>query len=399
MSSAAPLIENVCRACGSSEVRPFFEARGVPVNSVLSLSTRDEAMGFPTGDIVLGFCRGCGFIYNTAFDAALLEYSERYDPTQAFSETFNRWHRALAERLVDQYDLHEKRIIEIGCGKGEFLSMLCELGDNTGVGFDPAYNPERNQSRAKQKVEFVNDFYSEKYKDVRGDFVCCKMTLEHIGPARDFMGTVRRAVGDDDSTIVLFQVPDVLRILEEAAFWDIYYEHCSYYSTGSLARLFRRNGFSVTELAREYDAQYLMIEARPAESSGQTKELEAERDLDTLSSLVAEFSEKLPKQLQAWRDKIAGFARDGRRPVIWGAGSKGVSFLTTLGIRDEIEYAVDINPHRKGLFMATTGQEIVGPSFLKDYRPGVVIVMNPIYRSEIVEELHRQGLDPEVITT
>ena len=43
--------------------------------------------------------------------------------------------------------------------------------------------------------------------------------------------------------MVFFELPDTERVLTEAAFWDIYYEHCSYFTPGSLARLFRRTGF------------------------------------------------------------------------------------------------------------------------------------------------------------
>jgi hypothetical protein len=82
--------------------------------------------------------------------------------------------------------------------------------------------------------------------------------------------------------------------------------------------------------------------------------------------------------------------------VLWGAGSKGVAFLTTLDIRHEIEYAVDINPHKHGTFMAGTGQQIVAPEFLKGYRPDIVIVMNPIYCNEIQRELDRMGIGVEV---
>ena len=86
----------------------------------------------------------------------------------------------------------------------------------------------------------------------------------------------------------------------------------------------------------------------------------------------------------------------GRRAVIWGAGSKGVAFLTTLGLREEIPYTVDINPHKQGTFMAGTGQEIKAPAFLQEYKPDVVIVMNPIYRNEIQQELKRMGLTAEL---
>ncbi|MEM9381448.1 MAG: class I SAM-dependent methyltransferase [Planctomycetota bacterium] len=391
------LIE-ACPCCGSYHVQTFHTVRDVPVNSVLTLDSRDEALSFPTGDIELGFCPDCGFVYNRAFDAEKLEYSERYDPTQSFSGTFNAWHRQLAEDVVERFGLRGKRVIEIGCGKGEFLHLLAEVGDVSGVGFDPSYEADRDAANGHDKLEFVADFYSEKYADVKGDAVCCKMTLEHISPASRFMQTVRRAVGDDEDTVILFQVPDVRRILEEAAFWDIYYEHCSYYSAGSLARLFRRCGFDVVGVRREYDDQYLMLEARP--SGGTHREaLDEEDDLARLRGLVDGFRGRLDALATTWTERLESYRAAGKKVVIWGSGSKGVAFLTTFGGGGGIEYVVDINPHRQGHFMLRTGQEIVSPEFLESYRPDVVVVMNPVYREEIERDLARMGLSPEVLTT
>jgi SAM-dependent methyltransferase len=372
--------------------------RDVPVNSVLLLPTRQEALEFPTGDIRLAFCPDCGFIYNDAFDASLLEYSERYEETQGYSPTFQRWHRQLAQDLIDRFELRGKRVVEIGCGKGEFLALLCERGGNTGVGFDPAYVPERNTSEAASRMEFVQDFYSEKYAGHQGDFVCCKMTLEHISNTADFVGAIRRSLEGQPQTQVFFQVPDTLRILEETAFWDVYYEHCSYFTAGSLARLFRRAGFDVQDVAREYGNQYLMIEAKPGDGSG-GPQLEAEQDLQRTAELVEQFSHELPRWTAQWKERLDDWGRQGKRVVIWGSGSKGVSFLTTLGGRPDIEYVVDINPNKHGYFMARSGQEIVSPDFMTEYRPDVVVVMNPIYRDEIVADLERRNLSPEVVTT
>src|SRR5690606_5558175 len=64
--------------------------------------------------------------------------------------------------------------------------------------------------------------------------------------------------------LVLFEVPDVGRILRERAFWDIYYEHCSYFTAGSLAGLFRRVGFEVLDVEHAFGGQYLLLLARPA---------------------------------------------------------------------------------------------------------------------------------------
>lgn len=373
----------------------FYKLEGVPAHSVLLMPTRDMAVGYRRGDIALGYCRACGFISNTAFDPALHEYSSRYEGTQAFSPTFNSFHQRLAARLIEKYNLHDKDIIEIGCGKGEFITILCELGSNRGVGFDPSYVSERNPADPS-RVTFVDDFYSEKYAGYQADFVCCKMTLEHIQRTGDFLRTLRRSIGKRRDTLVFFQVPDVTRVLRELAFWDIYYEHCSYFSPGSLARLFRHTGFAVVDLTAEYDGQYLMIEARTegGQSTPSVHESEAAEDL---ARAVEDFSRDVWQRIEAWRGRLQRMLQDGRRVVLWGAGSKAVAFLTTLGLEDGIEYAVDINPYKSGMYLPGTGQQIVGPAFLADYKPDTVIVMNPVYVDEIRQELCRMRLHPDLI--
>ena len=74
-----------------------------------------------------------------------------------------------------------------------------------------------------------------------------------------------------------------------------------------------------------------------------------------------------------------------------------MAFLTTLGIEEEIQYAVDINPHRHGTFLAGTGQAIVAPQFLQEYQPDTVIIMNPIYHAEIKRDLDSLGLNPTLM--
>ena len=377
----------------------FYEIKSVPTNSCILLSSREEAVQYPRGDIELMFCPECGFISNMAFDPKLTEYSGRYEETQGYSGTFNKFHKALAERLVDRYDLQNKDVLEIGCGKGEFITLLSELGNNRGVGFDPGYREERTTSAiAKKNVRFITDFYSEKYSGYKADFVCCKMTLEHIHPTLDFITTVRKAIGDSPDTIVFFQIPEATRILEQCAFEDIYYEHCSYFTPGSLARLFRRCGFDVLNIETEYGEQYLTIEAIPRLMDAEpASPLAIEDDMDRLRDSVATFPSRIAEMLSTWQARIDDYAREGKKVVLWGSGSKGVSFLTTLNVNDTVQYVVDINPNRQGYYMSGTGQEIVSPAFLGEYKPDVVIVMNEVYVDEITSDLNSMGLSPDVI--
>jgi SAM-dependent methyltransferase len=386
-----------CPNCLNGVLTVFHEVRHVPVHSVLLMPSRDFAVSYPKGDIALGYCKHCGFVSNTLFNPSVHEYSTQYEETQGFSATFREFHTRLATSLIEKFDLRGKRVVEIGCGKGEFLTLLCELGGNQGIGFDPAFVKERNPANPTLNIEFVQDFYSEKYSDVHADFFCCKMTLEHIPDTAQFVQVVRRAVGDNPNATVFFQVPDAIRVLKDFAFWDIYYEHCSYFSAGSLARVFREAGFEVLETWTDYDDQYLMITARPCMEI--LPETEIEKDATRMAAAAIEqFLRQHATVVNYWKKQISELRDSGGRAVLWGSGSKGVAFLTSLNLNNAIEYVVDINPYRQGKFMAGTGQQIVAPEFLRGYKPDVAIAMNPVYKPEIQQYLHRLGLGTTLLS-
>ncbi|MCB2052666.1 MAG: methyltransferase domain-containing protein [Geminicoccaceae bacterium] len=385
-----------CRACGGTDRHVFYSVRGVPVHSCLMVDSREKALAFPRGDLELGFCRTCGFIQNDRYDAALQNYSPDYEETQAFSTRFMRFVEEICDDQNRKYHLAGKTALEIGCGKGEFLVALCERTGCAGIGIDPGYRPERTVSEAADRIRFIQDFYGPAYAHLQADYVCCRHTLEHIGPVFDFMTLVRHSIGDRPETAVFFELPAVERVLAEQAFWDIYYEHCTYFSLGSLARLFRRSGFDVHELWTAYDDQYLMLEAFPADGPTPAR-LAAEDDLAAISALVAEFEAKIGPRRRALVDDVESWKAQGKRVVLWGSGSKAVSYLTTLDLAERIDAVVDINPHKWGKYLAGAGNEIVSPAALRELRPDVVVAMNPIYREEIGRDLAELGLSPKLV--
>jgi len=402
-------------------MEPFYTFENVPTNSCILMDTEEEAKAYPRGDIVLGHCKSCGFIRNLAFVPELTEYSGKYEETQGYSATFQRFHDNLAMDLVGRYKLHNKTVLEIGCGKGEFLAMLCKLGPNKGLGFDPGYDQDRDVLQGISDVEVIKDFYSPDYSDHQADFVCCKMTLEHIKDTGDFVGLSRQALEENESSVYYLQVPESLRILKDCAFEDIYYEHCSYFTPGSLARLFRSKGLNVLQLYTQYDGQYLAIEAAlnmaaadaGSENMGpENAVLPVEDDLDLISDLVESFSERCDAKILEWQEKLKKLAERGS-VVLWGSGSKAVAFLGMVDRDNVVDRVVDINPYRQGHFMPGTGQPIIAPAALcKDKLERVsinnslekhaqqsvaVIIMNPVYSKEIAGELESLGVRAEVL--
>jgi hypothetical protein len=385
-----PVPATTCPACRSMSVEVFHEHEGVPIHSCRLVGSREEALGFPRGTLRLGLCRSCGFITNVAYDATLQDYSVSYEETQGFSPRFRRFADDLAHDWVARYDLRGKTILEIGCGKVEFLAEMCLAGAKRGIGVDPSIVDERVPAAVAPRIELIHDLFDERYADLEADAIVCRHTLEHIGPVGDFMELVRRCAAQTGA-VILFELPDVLRVLRETAFWDVYYEHCSYFSPGSLARLFRSTGLDVLHAELAYDGQYILLEAVPGDGLGAP--LAVEESADGVVDAVEGFVQSFAAAVADWRNRIA----EAERAVLWGGGSKGVSFLTTLGARGEIEYVVDVNPYKQGRFMAGTGHEVIAPTQLATYRPDLVIAMNPVYVDEIRATLDGLEIDCELI--
>lgn len=414
LSSSKTDAKAVCPACHNCGLTIFYEVANVPVHSCLMLSSEREALDFPCGNIALGFCQKCGFITNTAYDLAMAEYAPNYEDQQSFSPTFNKFAHRLASGLIEKYNLKGKEIVEIGCSKGDFLLLMCELSGGSGVGIDPSAVIGRVESEAANRVKFIQDYYSEKHSQYRGDLIACRHTLEHIHTVHDFVANVRRVVGDHRETVIFFELPDTARVLEEQAFWDIYYEHCSYFTAGSLARLFRRCGFEILSVERAYDDQYLLLEARPSElwsdngiddlsnveslsAQPNTQPRVIEESEDELSVKVAEFAESVQQKLSYWKEHLSGMQQQKKKVAVWGSGSKCVAFLTTLHAADAVQCVIDINPHRHGKFIPGVAKEIMSPEYLKTFLPDEVLVMNPIYMNEIGRMLDEMGVKTKLI--
>ncbi|MDJ0901385.1 MAG: class I SAM-dependent methyltransferase [Xenococcus sp. MO_188.B8] len=398
--------EHSCPNCEHQGLYIFYEVRNVPVHSCLMMLSKEKALDFPCGDVVLGFCPECGFITNVEFDAKWSAYAPNYESQQSYSPTFNKFAKFLANKWVEKYDLHNKDIVEIGCDKGDFLILLCELGNNRGVGIDPSVVPGRVKSEASDRVKFIQEYYSKKHAEYVGNFICCRHTLEHIQNTKEFVQTVRDSIGDlaegealRDRTEIAFclEIPDNTRVMQQMAFEDIYYEHCSYFSPGTLARLFRSCGFEVTDLYKEYGEQYLIVEAKPIAASTSDKVHPFEESVAEVANDVKYFARNIQDKLQYWKDALTKMKEENQKVVVWGSGSKCVAFLTTLDTIDKIEYVVDINPNRHGKFIPGVGKKIMSPEFLKEYQPDKVIVMNEIYCDEIGKMLEDMGVSTELI--
>ena len=380
----------VCPLCSGGKISQLFELRAMPVLCHVLRHLRDEALNCVRGDIQLSHCQACGFIFNGLFDSSLLSYGGEYENSLHFSGVFQDYALTLSRSLIEKHDLRGRDIVEVGCGQGDFLRLICDLGSNRGVGFDPS-RQEKDAAEGSSGMRIICDRFSETYADTPCDFLICRQVLEHLERPREMLNLVRRLVPGRGSASAFFEVPNAERIFSEGFLWDVIYEHCSYFTKASLAFALQQSGFSVIEMGEAFFGQFLFAEARGAVSIEESDFSATEPCSDFAAGV-----EKFFAQVSFWNGQFSSFRECGKKVVIWGAGSKAITFLNLLNAGG-VEFVVDVNPRKIGKYVPGAGQTIVSPEFLRSYQPDVIVIMNAAYYQEIEAQVRMVSPRSEIL--
>jgi SAM-dependent methyltransferase len=377
--------------CGAEDPSVFFAVGDLPVHCNVLWPSAGQARNAPRGDIRLAVCRTCGMIGNVAFAEKAVQYDVAYENSLHFSPEFERYATALADDLVARHALGGKTVLDIGCGKGDFLRLLCAGGRCHGIGVDASYEPTPETN--VPYLEFVRAPFRAGEPAIAADLITCRHVLEHIPEPRGFVAEIAGAAQRREQCVVFIEVPNVMYTLRDLGIWDIIYEHCLYFSEPPLTRLFQAAGIGVRCVRPAFGDQYLCLEASanaPPRSAGS--------DPAEVIALAMAFATHYRDKVAHWTGRLERWRSEGRRIAVWGSGSKGVTFLNTVARDGQVHAVVDINPRKQGRFVAGTAHCIVPPEALRESPPDFVLLMNPVYLDEVRSTLAQLGLAPDIET-
>jgi hypothetical protein len=383
-----------CLVCQSADLDVFFDAGVQPVFANVLYDTREEAMAAPKGRIRLGGCPVCGFVHNVDFDPGLVAYAPGYENSLHGSPTFNAFAEKLASGLVERHGLSGARAVEIGGGRAEFMGLLMDAGLSEGLVMDPSSPDDSLVNSANLSIErrlFEAKDAGAGEHPTR--LLLTRHVLEHVEAPKDFVGLMTSAAREAGAGVYV-EVPNGLWTLRDLGVWDVIYEHCSYFTPGALRALMAQAG-AETQPHEAYGGQFL-----GAEATGIGPEIAFDPALYSAApdeaDLRARFGETFASIETRWRKHLEAATAEGRRLAIWGAGSKGTTFLNNLQPGNVILYAVDVNARKVGRYIPGTGHEIISPDALRDADLDEIVVMNPIYQSEIATMAKAAGSSAEV---
>lgn len=380
---------NSCPVCGKTNGIDTVSRDNLITMQNYVYREYDLAINAETGQFNLRSCRNCGFSYNSDFDSNLLSYDENYD-NNVPSVIFENYYKEIASFLYDKFSLSGGFVIDVGCGKGTFLRILCALyPDVKGLGIDPSYEPNA-YDESLANLDFIQDIFREEHITEKPSLIISRHVLEHIEKPVRFLQSIRSASSAFKDTLFFIEVPDLEWIIENEAFWDFCYEHCNYFNAESLGNALQIAGFKPEKIQNAFGGQYLWALGKIGES-----EMRISED-DFTGDKLSAYSAKEKKLMSDTKTKLQELKSGGTLLAIWGMATKGTIFSNLTDPKKELfDYCIDINPNKVGGFVPHTGHRIDSPDILREAASSeiAIVVMNPNYTDEIKKTCQKLELD------
>ena len=378
-----------CPGCSAQVFRGLCRVPRQPVVLNYRYPTAETARKVKRRDLFLRQCADCGLIFNSTFDPGAIPYDENYDNRQCFSPAFECYLTGLAEEFIERHSLHGQPVLEVGCGKGDFLKLFCRLSGGPGTGYDTTYQGPSGLQR--NRIRFHRRYVSA--SDIRSPYAAalCRHVVEHIGTIGAFLSDLRKIAAACGDPIILIETPRFEWIAEHLCFWDIFYEHCNYFTMPCLATLCRRAGFNVIRQRATFGRQYQVLELkldRGTARARKTKTLVPSVSLNRFARQAEMQLRRLEKKLTA-NGAGAGWA-------VWGAGAKGVALVNRLK-RNRPRFVIDSNRGKQGGVIPGSSVPVVAPEDPRLLRLGVILIANPNYAAEIKSVLKRTGFAGKIL--
>jgi hypothetical protein len=275
-------------------------------------------------------------------------------------------------------------VVELASNDGYLLQHFVGSGIPI-LGIDPAANVAEDAA-GRGVPTLVAFFGTETAERLARDgkpasLVIGNNVLAQVPDLNDFVAGVRTLLRDDGTAT--FEFPHLLHLLDRLEYDTIYHEHFSYFSFATIVEILRTHGldvYDVEELGTHGGS--LRVYAQPSGAPHETREavpglLRREQDEGLRSpERYSRFAEEVKESKRALLDLLIRLRREGKQVVGYGAPGKGNTLLNYCGIRtDLLDYTVDRNPHRQGLFTPGTHIPIFPPERIAETRPDYIVVL------------------------
>jgi 2-polyprenyl-3-methyl-5-hydroxy-6-metoxy-1,4-benzoquinol methylase len=387
-----------CRFCGNGLRYTFADLGMSPIaNDNLTAEHLNRAEKFyPLHTYV---CDRCLLVQLEEFESPEHIFGDGdYAYFSSYSDSWLRHAKAYTELMVERFKFNSNsQVVEIASNDGYLLQYFRQKGIPV-LGVEPAANTAKAASE-KGIPTWVKFFGVNTAKEMvaegkSADLLLGNNVLAHVPDVNDFIGGMKIVLKSNG--ILTMEFPHLLQLMQQNQFDTIYHEHFSYYSFITVEKMFAAHGltlFDVEEIPthggslRIYGKHSDAIEPAVSDRVTQLKAKEAAAGLEDIETYLT-FGEQVKSTKRKLLKFLIEAKAQGKTIAAYGAPAKGNTLLNYCGVgRDFIDYTVDRNPYKQGLFLPGTHIPILHPDKIRETQPDYVLILPWNLREEIMFQM------------
>jgi len=359
------MLKKTCRVCHQplfEEALLHYENMPKSAQCFPDAQTLEQDKG---EDLEVCQCSGCGLVQ---LSNEPVHYYKEVIRAAGISAEMMSFRQQQFSNWIEHYSLENKKIIEIGCGAGEYLSIM---NDNKVM----AYGIEQGLGSVKKchhlglnvRQGFID---SSSFVLDEGAFDAFYMLnfLEHLpNPNAVLSGVANNLI---EGAVGLVEVPNFDMILKQNLFSEFISDHLFYFTKDTFISTLTRNGFDVLECVEIWHDYSISAVVKKRKKT----------DLSVFADYQKQLTHDIYTNIRQFSDK--GVA-------IWGAGHQALAIIALTGLQDKIKYVVDSAPFKQNKYTPATHISIVSPDNLHENPVDAVIVIAGSYSDEVVKVLRR----------
>jgi SAM-dependent methyltransferase len=382
-----------CRSCGSSELESFLHLGEMPLPDGF-LRADQLSQPEPRYPSEVAFCRECTLVQLLHEVPPHELFVDNYLYFSSFSDGLLRRSRAHALELVEARGLGETSlVVEVASNDGYLLRNFVERGVPV-LGIDPA--PQQAEAARAAGVPTVEEFFGLGLaqrlvaEGKRADVLIANNVMAHVPDLNGFVAGIAQLLAPEG--VATIENTYVCDLIANCAFDTIYHEHFCYFSSLAVDALMRRHGLTLNAVEHFPDVQggslRWHVSHDPEQEASALELLEAERANGVATLAYYEgFAERVESVRERLRALLDGLRDEGASIAAYGAAAKGTVLLNYAGLDSTLlDYVVDRNVHKQGLFMPGVHLPIRAPEALLETRPDYLLLLAWNYKDEVMEQ-------------